>query len=124
MAGFRFTPPLPVACMAYKGDDMNKPKIFCFSNVVGGGDGEALALAEDGTCLGSHWCSHESFVRVDLGVTEGSRPDRHKTYKEHYPDGYEMVFVPSSKVKNHPQIKIACELNHKIGEETTDEKHR
>jgi len=103
---------------------MNKPKIFCFSNVVGGGDGAALALAEDGMCLGSHWCSHESFVSGDLGVTEGSRPDRHKTYKEHYPDGYEMVFVPSSEVKNHPQLKIAFELNQKIGEKTTNEKHR
>lgn len=73
-----------------------KPKIYCFSNVQGGGDGIAYAMAEDGTVLGSHWCSHEAYVPGDLGVDEGSRPDRHKGYAEHYPSGYEMEFVPAS----------------------------
>ena len=39
------------------------------------------------------------------------------TYAEHYPDGYEMVFVPNSEMVNekneivHAGIKRAFELN-------------
>lgn len=90
-----------------------KPKIYCFSNVVGGGDGIAYAIAEDGTVLGSHWCSNESYVSYDLGVREGSRPDRHKHYAEHYPGGYEMVFVSSREVATHKGLQEAFALNQK-----------
>lgn len=95
---------------------MSKPKIFCFSNVRGGGDGIAYAMAEDGTVLGSHLCSHEGYVPGDLGVTEGSRPDRHAGYRTHYPDGYEMVFVPAREVKQHDGLRRAFELNQQIAE--------
>jgi len=90
---------------------MSKPKIYCFSNVVGGGEGIALALAEDGTVLGSHWCSHEAFVPGNLGVSPGSRPDRHETYAAHYPDGYEMEFVRAAEVLSHPGLAAAMKLN-------------
>lgn len=93
-----------------------RPKIYVFSNVVGGGDGIALAMAEDGTVLGSHWCSCEAYAPGDLGVTPASRPDRHKTYAEHYPDGYEMEFVRASEVKSHPGLTAACVLNKTAGE--------
>lgn len=86
-------------------------KIYCFSNVVGGGEGIAYALGDDGTVLGSHWCSHESYVPGDLGVREGSRPDRHKTYSEHFPDGYEMEFVPSKDIDTHAGLQEAFRLN-------------
>jgi hypothetical protein len=88
-----------------------KPKIYCFSNVVGGGDGIALAVADDGTVLGSHWCSSEYFVPGDLGVVEGSRPDRHETYAAHYPDGYEMEFVRANDVLTHPGLCAAMKRN-------------
>jgi hypothetical protein len=86
-------------------------KIYCFSNVVGGGDGIAYAIGNDGTVLGSHWCSHESYVRYDLGVAEGYREDRHETYKEHFPDGYEMEFIPASEVETHEGLQEAFRLN-------------
>ena len=89
----------------------DKPKIYCFSNVVGGGDGVAYAMAADGTVLGSHWCSHESFVPIDLGVREGCREDRHEHYRAHYPNGYEMEFVPAADVKTHPGLTEAFRLN-------------
>ena len=101
---------------------MSKAKIFCYSNVVGGRAGIAYALAEDGTVLGTHFCSHEGFVCHDLGVTEGTRPDRHKTYVEHYPDGYEMEFVRSGEVDTHSGISRAVELNklNKSAKEATN----
>lgn len=98
-----------------------KPKIYCFSNVVGGGEGLAVALAEDGTFLGSHWCSHEGFVPHDLGVEEGARMDRHEHYKEHYPDGYEMEFVRAADVDEHEGLMAAFELNQKHADEDDDQ---
>ena len=96
---------------------MTKPKIFCFSNVLGGGDGIAYAIAEDGVVLGSHWCSCEAYVPGDLGVTEGSRPDRHETYAKHYPDGYEMEFIRASDVKTHEGLKMAFANNQQLAKE-------
>jgi len=87
-----------------------KPKIYCFS-AVGGGDGIAHALAEDGNVLGSHWCSHEGFVPHDLGVVDGSRPDRHESYKKHYPDGYDMEFVSADRLDEHEGVQKALKLN-------------
>lgn len=89
----------------------NLPKIYCFSNVRGGGDGIAYAMAEDGTVLGSHWCSSEFYVPHDLGVTEGSRLDRHETYAKHYPDGYEMEFIRAADVIAHAGLDKAFALN-------------
>lgn len=85
-------------------------KIFCFSNAIGG-DGIAYAMAEDGTVLGSHLCSNEYFIPQDLGVTEGSRPDRHEDYKKHYPEGYEMEFIPQRDLDSHIGVQKACRLN-------------
>ena len=95
---------------------MEKNKIYCFSNVVGGGDGIAYAMAEDGTVLESHFCSHEYYVPNDLDVDEGSRPDRHETYQKHYPNGYEMEFVRSTDIGNHKGLQKAFELNSIQGE--------
>ena len=89
------------------------PKIYCFSNIPNGGDGIAYAIAEDGTVLGSHWCSHEGYVSNDLGVNDGARPDRHETYARHYPDGYEMEFVRAADVKSHTGLNGAFDLNQK-----------
>lgn len=90
---------------------MSLPKIYAFSNVVGGGEGVAYAIAADGTVLGSHFCSHEVYVAGDLGVLPGSRPDRHEGYAEHYPGGYEMEFVRAKNVKGHAGLTEAFRLN-------------
>ena len=97
-----------------------KPKIYCFSNVIGGGDGIAVAIAEDGTVLGSHWCSSERFVPYDLGVIEGCRADRHESYAKHYPNGYEMEFVRSSEVRTHVGLNHAIKLNNEQEPEVCD----
>jgi len=92
------------------------PKIYVFSNVRGGGDGACYAMAADGTVLGSHWCSHEGYAPGDLGVTPGSRPDRHEEYAKHYPNGYEMEFVRAADVKSHARLIEAFKLNQQQGE--------
>jgi hypothetical protein len=91
------------------------PVIYGFNN--GGSPGwlVAMLMAEDGTVLGSHVCSHEGYMPSDLGVLEGSRPDRHETFREHYPDGYRMEFVPGMNVETHKGLMAAYHRNQ--GEE-------
>lgn len=85
-----------------------KPKIYAFSNTLTGGDGQAVALAEDGTILATHWCSNETWVPHDLGVTSDWKHDQ---YRAHYPDGYEVVFVASVDFDAHEGLQTALKLN-------------
>lgn len=87
------------------------PVIYGFNN--GGSDGwyPAVAIAQDGTLLGSHICSSEAYMRHDLGVLEGTRPDRHALYQNHYPDGYRMDFVPGADVLFHTELNAALAAN-------------
>jgi len=89
------------------------PTIFGFNN--GGCPGWLLGclIAEDGTKLGGHVCSHECYMPHDLGVLEGSRPDRHERFRQHYPDGYRMEFVGYDAVRGHPRLMAAIELARK-----------
>ena len=85
------------------------PVIFGFNN--GGSPGwlDAILIAEDGTVLGSHCCSHESYMPHDLGILEGTRSDRHETFREHYPDGYRMQFVGYSDLQDCAPLNAALE---------------
>lgn len=75
-------------------DPETLPTIWGFNN--GGEPGwlHARTVSDDGKPLESHICSDEGYMRSDLGVTDESSP-KHDTYKEHYPNGYRMDFVPS-----------------------------
>lgn len=90
---------------------MNKPRIYVFSSVEDGSEGPCYAMAEDGTVLGSHWCSNETFASHDLGALPGSRPDRHEAYAKHYPGGYEMMFLSAATLDNHAGFQRAYALN-------------
>jgi hypothetical protein len=90
---------------------MALPVIYGFNNGGGGDMWFAQLIAQDGTALGSHCCSHEGFMPGDLGIIEGTRPDRHEGFRRHYPDGYRMEFVPGSEVKRHAGLKEAFRLN-------------
>jgi len=87
------------------------PVIYGFNN---GGSREflsAVAIAEDGTVLGGHCCSHECYMEADLGIVEGWRMDRHEQYRAHYPNGYRMEFVSHGDVKGHAGLNEAFRLN-------------
>jgi hypothetical protein len=88
------------------------PIIFGFNNGGGGSFFSAVAIAEDGTVLGGHLCSSEGYMPHDLGMLEGTRPDRHEgSYQKHYPEGYQMTFVPSEEINNTPKLLEAFRLN-------------
>lgn len=86
------------------------PVIYGFNN---GGSNRFLSaqlIAEDGTPLGGHCCSSEAYMRADLGILEGTREDRHETFRQHYPDGYRMDFVGYDEYSVHEGIKAAVAL--------------
>jgi len=90
------------------------PIIYGFNN---GGPFEVLSaflIAEDGTDLGEQICSDEGYMLHDLGILEGTQPDRHKRFEKHYPDGYRMEFVKYEDFNNNEGLKEAC---RKGGEE-------
>jgi len=93
-------------------------KIYVFVNARWGtGDVIGVALAEDGHCLASHICSSESFVPHDLGATSTWKHDH---YREHFPDGFDVVYVPSDQVADHAGIAAAAKLNKQLEEESSD----
>jgi hypothetical protein len=49
----------------------------------------------------------------DLGILEGTRPDRHETFQKHYPDGYRMEFIPGDVVRErtHEGLEWAYKRN-------------
>lgn len=87
------------------------PVIYGFNNGGSPGWYSAVLLAEDGTVLGGHLCSHEGYMRHDLGCIEGSRPDRHEGFRQHYPDGYRMAFIGEDDVMTHPGLDAAVKRN-------------
>lgn len=93
------------------------PVIYGFNNGGTsdfGGMYDAVAMAEDGAFLGNHCCSNEFYMPHDLGILEGSRPDRHeKAYQVHYPDGYRMEFISHADVPSCTGLLKALELNEK-----------
>lgn len=93
-------------------DPNELPAIYGFNNGGNPGWYIAVAIAADGTVLGGHACSAEMYMLHDLGILEGTRPDRHTDqYQPHYPDGYVMVWVPSDEVTDHAGLQEAFRLN-------------
>ena len=90
------------------------PVIYGFNNGGSPGWFSGVLLAEDGVCLGGHVCSSEGYMPHDLGVLEGSRPDRHAVFQAHFPDGYRMEFVSHGDVLSHAGITAAIEKNKEI----------
>lgn len=87
------------------------PAIYGFNNGGEPGWYSGVLLAEDGSYLGGHVCSHEGFMPGDLGVLEETRSDRHETFRAHYPGGYRMEFVRLNEVKDHEGLAAAYAKN-------------
>lgn len=95
------------------------PVIYGFNNGGAPDFLSAVLLAEDGTGLGGHCCSSEGYMRHDLGILDGTRPDRHEGFQKHYPDGYRMDFIPLDVVTagTHDGLEAAYKLHQEKAEE-------
>ena len=87
------------------------PVIYGFNNGGSAGRLSAELVAQDGTHLGGHCCSAEGYMPADLGILEGTREDRHETFKAHYPEGYRMEFVGHADIPNHIALNAAFQPN-------------
>ena len=87
------------------------PHIYGFNNGGPAGWLQAVLIAEDGTFLGGHLCSHECYMRHDLGILEGTREDRHEDFRKHYPDGYRMGFVTHENFPHCLELHAALRLS-------------
>lgn len=87
------------------------PVIYGFNN--GGRTGwlEAVLIDQNGVLLGGHICTSEAYMPHDLGILEGTRPDRHETFRQHHPDGYRMEFVPYAELEGHAGVKAAVDAH-------------
>jgi hypothetical protein len=94
------------------------PTIYGFNNGGEPGWMSAQLIAEDGTGLGGHICSSEAYMLADLGILEGTRPDRHETFREHYPGGYKMEFVSKNNVLTHKGLMQAYQRNQDNNKKT------
>ncbi len=95
-------------------DEAELPRIYVFINGWMAGP-VPVAVSADGYGLGSHACSSEGFIPSDMGLYEGSRPDRHEAYLKHYPQGYVMEYVPDFDIAGHEGINEAIRLNNERG---------
>ena len=97
------------------------PVIYGWNNGGSAGWYSACLLAEDGESLGGHVCSHEGYMENDLGILEGSRLDRHETFRKHYPNGYRMIFVSNKDAKTHKGLLLAYEKNQAKAKEANND---
>lgn len=95
-----------------------KHKIYCFNNGGSPGFMSAVALADDGHCIAGHCCSHEGFMRHDLGMDRSTR--KHKDYNKHFGEGnWELEWVAA--VDSHEGCKAALALNALLPKEDDQE---
>lgn len=95
------------------------PTIYGFNNGGCCGDFSGVLLSEDGLGLGGHICSREGYMLHDLGILEGTRPDRHETFRKYYPDGYKMDFVGYEQARTHEGlVKAVQRAKEKKNEQT------
>ena len=97
------------------------PTIYGFNNGGYKQSYTGILLAEDGTELGQHLCSDESFMLEDLGIIDGWQNDRHEVFKKHYPQGYKMDFVSHEYAKTHEGLQHAIKKSYESREHIKDE---
>lgn len=87
-----------------------RKKIYCFNNGGTPGMLHAVAMCEDGHVLGQHACSHEAYMRHDLGIVGTWK---HENYNKHCGEGkWELEWV--DKPKKHKGLQAAFTLNRHL----------
>lgn len=82
--------------------------IYCFNNGGSRGFMSAVALGEDGRCVAGHICSHEGYMRHDLGM-DGSTW-KHEQYDKAYGEGaWKLEWVDDPRT--HDGVEKAYRLN-------------
>lgn len=86
------------------------PVIYGFNNGLSGRLLEAVVMAQDGTKFITYPMRYEANMPVTLGILNGSSPELHEKFKRHYPEGYQMEFVPSEDIDSNKALQRAMAL--------------
>lgn len=81
--------------------------VLTYPGGISDGDVIGVALAEDGEVLCEHESSTLSWSKHDM--IESSWKD--KFYQEHYPEGYEVIWVGDQDPANYPGLPEAIARN-------------
>lgn len=83
------------------------PRIYVLCNSCAPEWHSAMALAEDGTYLAGHICSHHGYIPHDMGIEEGGW--KRDLYAKHYPQGFVVEWV--EKPREHAGLMAAYAKN-------------
>lgn len=100
-------------------EENTKKKIYCFVNGSSREWHPVLAMCEDGHVLANHASSTVGWARHDIGITSDWK---HENYKEHCPEGYELIWVDEEDVRGHEGIQSAYQLNQELRKAAEKEK--
>jgi hypothetical protein len=100
---------------------VTKPTIYltCVPGGLCPDDVTGVALAADGAGLCAHISSTPEYLRHDMGLTSTWH---HDTYRQHYPDGFELIWIDDPATD--PRWQAALALNRaKAAAETKEVQH-
>jgi hypothetical protein len=108
------SPALALAtCSDSESFDM-KHKIYCFNNGGSPGFLMAIAIAHDGHVLAQHCCSHECYMKHDLGIVGTWQ---HEHYDKHFGAGqWELEWLDNPKT--HDGLNAACAAHDQLPKAT------
>lgn len=89
-------------------------KIYAFANSDWNGDLLGIGMAEDGAVLAHHISSSETWLAHDLGAMSQCK---HENYAAHYPDGFEVEYVPATELFCHEGLLAAVAANQALAAE-------
>lgn len=88
---------------------MTQHTIYCFNNGGPYGFMNAVAIGDDGVCVASHCCSHEAYMKHDLGITSYWK---HELYDAQYGAGnWTLEWVETEKLKENAGLNEAIRLH-------------
>lgn len=88
-------------------------KILAFNNGGSRGFQSCVAIGEDWRIVGNHCCSHEGFMKGDIGVVGNWH---HEEYDSAYGRGnWTIEWVETSDLKTHAGLIAAIAENKKNG---------
>ncbi len=90
-----------------KGELSDPPRIYVWCNSCSHQWHTMVALAEDGAGISGHVCSSHGFAGYDMGFNS---EQKHERYDEHYPDGWELIWVEDFKASMAGDSRFAAAI--------------
>lgn len=95
---------------------MTQHTIFVFNNGGSHGFMSAVALGDDGVLVAGHCCSHEGWMKHDMGLTSDWK---HEEYNAQYGEGnWKLEWIETDGLKEHAGLNAAIKLHESLNPQT------